>query len=240
MMNNPYILIIEDEASFAEVVADILSQAAYNIENRSTGAAGLDCLRTNKPDLILLDYGLPDMTGLEVLRQIRLRSSVPVIFVSGRGNDRDKVTVLEQGADDYISKPFHRAELLARIAALLRRVGWNPPESRVIEAGALVIDMARRQVLVNNTAVHLTPIEFAILAELARHASTIVSHQDLLAAVWGPDNRGDLPTLRVNISRLRAKLQDVPNHATSIQTVPRRGYRIVDLPLPLQPDMGLE
>lgn len=240
MSRDPKILLIEDEKSFASVVADILTQAGYATESTSTGTAGLQAVRKNVPDLVLLDFGLPDMSGLEVLSRIRTFSNVPVIFVSGASSDRDKVMVLEKGADDYISKPFHQEELLARIAALLRRIGWNPPEATRLETGALTIDIARRQATVNKHSLHLTPTEFAVLLKLTRHASKVVTHEEMLDTVWGTDNRSDLAALRVNISRLRQKLQEVPDHTTFIQTIPRRGYRIVDLPVPPQPRMGPE
>lgn len=220
------ILIIDDDAVYTSLVAELLVNAGYTTRTAPSGRAGLSLLRRYNPDLILLDYWLPDLSGLDVLRHIRTESNVPIIFVSAAGNDADKVTTLEQGADDHLEKPFHQDELIARITALLRRVGWSPHQDPVLTVGLLRVDITRRQATINNQTIHLTPNEFAILATLARHAGDVVQHETLLRAVWGGLQPDNLRALRVNISRLRHKLAAYDQAAVQVQTVPGMGYRI--------------
>ncbi len=220
------ILIIDDDAVYTRIVAELLTGAGYTARTAPSGRAGLSLLRRYSPDLILLDYRLPDLTGLDVLRRIRAESNIPIIFVSGTSSEADKVTTLEQGADDHLEKPFHQDELIARITALLRRVGWSPHQEPVLTVGMLRVDIARRQASVNNQNIHLTPNEFAILVTLVRHAGDVVHHDALLRAVWGGLQPDNLRALRVNISRLRRKLAACNQAAVQVQTVPGMGYRI--------------
>lgn len=166
------------------------------------------------------------MTGLEVLRTIRVESNIPIIFFSGENSDQEQVCALEQGADDYLLKPFHRDELLARITALLRRVSWSPHQDPVLTVGQLRIDIARRQVQLGSQSIHLTPNEFAILVTLARQVEEVVSYDTLLQAVWGGVQPTNLSALRVNISRLRQKLATTDQPLVHVQTMPGKGYRI--------------
>jgi two-component system KDP operon response regulator KdpE len=227
MMNqSKQLLLIEDDVSFAAVMADMLSQEQYEVRMAHTGETGLNLFERHPPDIVLLDLNLPDATGFEILSVIRRESNVPVLIISADGRDLDKVRALEDGADDYVTKPFHQEELVARIAALLRRVNWAPQKEMIIDVGDLQVDMARHQVTLRGQPVHLTPIEYAILCILMQRTGEIVTHEELLNAVWGPGYEGDYSVLRVNISRLRQKVESLPRCPNYIITVPRRGYRI--------------
>jgi len=218
------VLIVEDDADTAEVVTTLLRDAGYSTITVEHGRAALDEIAHEAPDLVLLDLNLPDVNGLEVLKTVRTRSFLPMIVISGFGKDRDRVMALEAGADDYMSKPFSPDELIARVRALLRRVEWTPkPETKLV-VRRLELDMPRRQAAISGRRLHLTPIEYGILVTLMRNAGKIVSHDDLLRAVWGENYRGDFSVLRVNISRLRQKLEDNPRRPTYIVTVPGQGY----------------
>ena len=218
------VLIVEDDADTAEVVTTLLRDAGYGTITVEHGRAALDEIAHEAPDLVLLDLNLPDVNGLEVLKTVRARSFLPMIVISGFGKDRDRVMALEAGADDYMSKPFSPDELIARVRALLRRVEWTPkPETKLV-VRRLELDMPRRQAAISGRRLHLTPIEYGILVTLMRNAGKIVSHDDLLRAVWGENYRGDFSVLRVNISRLRQKLEDNPRRPTYIVTVPGQGY----------------
>lgn len=220
------LLLIEDDAHLAALLADLLQSSGYRVSVAHTAQKGLEEFQSRPPDLVLLDLALPDMSGFAVLRHIRARSNVPIVIVSGDATEADKVQALENGADDYITKPFHEDELLARITALLRRISWTPQSEAILEVGHLRVDMARRQVTMRGEPLHLTPIEYAILCTLMQHAGRTVTHEELLTGVWGPEYRGDFSVLRVNISRLRHKVEADPRQPQYILTVPRQGYRM--------------
>jgi DNA-binding response OmpR family regulator len=218
------VLIVEDDEDTAEVVTTLLRDAGYETTTVDHGREALSEIAHEAPDLVLLDLNLPDVSGLEVLKAVRARSFLPMIVISGYGKDRDRVMALEAGADDYMSKPFSPEELIARVRALLRRVEWTPkPETKLV-VRRLELDMPRRQAAISGRRLHLTPIEYGILVTLMRNAGKIVGHDDLLRAVWGDNYRGDFSVLRVNISRLRQKLEDNPRRPTYIVTVPGQGY----------------
>lgn len=218
------VLIVEDDDNTAEVIQTLLKDVGYRANSVDSGAAALNEIAHSVPDLVLLDLNLPDINGLEILRAVRMHSFLPVIILSGYGKDRDRVLALEAGADDYMAKPFSPDELIARVRALLRRVEWTPkPETRLM-VRRLEIDMPRRQASIRGHRLHLTPIEYGILAMLMRRAGKVVTHDDLLRAVWGDNYREDYSVLRVNISRLRQKLEDNPRRPTYIVTVPGQGY----------------
>ena len=218
------ILVVEDDEDTAEVVCTLLKDAGYDASAVERGDEAIDAINDSGPDLVLLDIKLPDMNGLDVLREVRAQSSLPLIILSGFGTDRDRVNALEAGADDYMAKPFSPEELVARVKALIRRVKWTPqPETR-LRVRQLELDMPRRQAFINGERLHLTPIEYGILVTLMREAGQIVSHDDMLRAVWGENYRGDYSVLRVNVSRLRQKLEDNPRRPSYIVTVPGRGY----------------
>lgn len=218
------ILVVEDDEDTAEVVTTLLKDAGYHAFAVDEGRTALDEITTIHPDLVLLDINLPDMNGLEVLRAVRVHSFLPMIVLSGYGKERDRVQALEAGADDYMSKPFSPEELVARVRALLRRVEWTPKPDTQLVVRRLELDMPRRQAQINGKRLHLTPIEYGILVTLMRNAGKVISHDDLLRAVWGDNYRSDFSVLRVNISRLRQKLEDNPRRPGYIITVPGQGY----------------
>ncbi len=218
------ILIVEDDEDTAEVVCTLLQDAGYHAVAVDRGELALNEIENLSPDLVVLDINLPDINGLDILRQVRTQSFLPMIILSGYGKDRDRVIALEAGADDYMSKPFSPEELIARVRALLRRVEWTPePETR-LRVRELELDMSRRQATIYGKRLHLTPIEYLILVTLMRNAGKVISHDELLSSVWGDDYKGDYSVLRVNISRLRQKLEKNPRHPSYIVTVPSQGY----------------
>ncbi len=221
---NRHILIVEDDADTAEMVSIFLETAGYSTATADSGETALNEITSQQPDLVLLDLGLPDMSGLDVLKQVRASSFLPLIVISGKTQERDKVVALEQGADDYMGKPFSQEELLARVMALLRRVGWTPIPEPKLTVRHLELDMARRQASIRGKRLHLTPVEYGILVTMMRSAGEVVSHDELLHAVWGERYEGDYSVLRVNISRLRQKLEENPRHPSYVVTVPGQGY----------------
>lgn len=218
------ILIVEDDNDTAEIVSALLESAGYTAVTAETGSTALSEIDTASPDLVLLDMHLPDMNGLDVLRKVRANSFLPMIVLSGFTQERDKVVALEAGADDYMAKPFSPEELVARVNALLRRVEWTPPVEPKLTVRQLELDMARRQASIRGHKLHLTPIEYGILITLMRSAGQTITHDALLRTVWGEQYEGDYSVLRVNISRLRQKLEENPRHPTYIVTVPGQGY----------------
>ncbi|PJF27436.1 MAG: DNA-binding response regulator [Phototrophicales bacterium] len=224
------ILIVEDDEDTAEVVTAIMSQAGYTVMAVDRGQVALHEIHNAPPDLVLLDLGLPDMNGLEVLRQVRANSLLPLIVLSGYTEERDKVNALEAGADDYLAKPFSPEELVARIGALLRRVEWTAPSESKLIVRNLEVDLARRVVLLRGKRLQLTPIEYGLLVALMRRAGQILTHDELLRTVWGDQYTGDFSVLRVNVSRLRQKLDENPRAPSYIVTVAGQGYT-----MPLRP-----
>ena len=218
------ILVVEDDEDTAEVVCTLLNDAGYQTTAVMHGEAALDEISQATPDLVLLDLKLPDMEGLDILRKVRSHSFMPMIILSGMGHDRDRVVALEEGADDYMAKPFVPEELVARVKALLRRVEWTPKPEIQLVVRQLELDMPRRQATIRGKTLHLTPIEYGILVTLMRNAGKVVTHQEMLQAVWGKDVRGDYSVLRVNVSRLRQKLEENPRRPQYIVTAPSQGY----------------
>jgi two-component system KDP operon response regulator KdpE len=225
-LDSRQILVVEDDEDTAEVVCTVMENAGYQAIAVETGENALQEIWSQTPDLILLDLGLPDIHGLEVLRQVRDRSFLPLIVISGSSNEGGKVEALEAGADDYMSKPFSPEELVARVQALLRRVAWTPQAETKLVVRELELDIPHRQATIRNERLHLTPVEYGLLATLMRHADKVVSHDELLSAVWGEEYEGDFSVLRVNISRLRHKLERNPRRPQYIVTVPGEGYRM--------------
>lgn len=220
------ILIVEDDEDTAEIVCTLLNRAGYEATAVDRGELALDEIAQLSPDLVLLDLGLPDIHGLDILRSVRSYSFLPMIVLSGYTHEKDKVKALEAGADDYLIKPFSPEELVARVAALLRRVDWTPPADTQLTVRHLELDMPRRQATIQGRRLNLTPVEYGLLIALMRSAGRTVSHDDLLRAVWGEQYEGDYSVLRVNISRLRQKIEDNPRHPGYILTVPGEGYMI--------------
>ncbi|MCC6802775.1 MAG: response regulator transcription factor [Anaerolineae bacterium] len=222
---SPLILVVEDDSDTADYVTALLQTSGYNAVTADSGEIALSEIANAQPDLVLLDLNLPDMAGLDVLRQVRANSLLPMIILSGATQDKSKVVALEEGADDYVVKPFSPEELVARVHALLRRVvQWTPPAETRLHVRHLELDMARRQVTIRGKKLHLTPVEYGILVTLMRSAGTVIGHDELLRTVWGEKYEGDYSVLRVNISRLRQKLEENPRYPTYIVTAPGQGY----------------
>jgi two-component system KDP operon response regulator KdpE len=223
----PLILLIEDQPEIRRFLRASLTGSGYRLCEASQGAEGLEKAAHARPALVLLDLGLPDMDGLKVIRQIREGSTVPIVVLSARGNEADKIKALDEGADDYLTKPFGIGELLARIRATLRRVSDSPEEDVApLTWGALRIDFARRQVFVREKLVHLTPIEYRLLTTLLRHAGKLVTHRQLLKEVWGPDCVFEKHYLRVYMTHLRRKIEADPSRPRYLLTEPGVGYRL--------------
>jgi two-component system, OmpR family, KDP operon response regulator KdpE len=221
-------LVVEDDPNIVDLIRSNLAVRGYDTVVSVDGLRALRLLETESPDIVLLDLMLPEVDGFELCRQIRERSAVAIIVVSARGGERDKVTALNVGADDYMTKPFSIEELLARITATLRRT--RPavaPESAptVITIGDLTVDLAAQQVTRSGRPVHLTPTEFALLRELAINRGKLLTHAHLLRRVWGHGYETETEYVRVYVRRLRAKLE-TDNRAPIILTQPRAGYRI--------------
>ncbi len=222
---NRLILIVEDDENTADFVTELLETSGYTAVIADTGEIALNEITNTQPDLVLLDMSLPDMNGLDLLRQVRSSSLLPMIVLSGVTHERSKVIALEEGADDFVAKPFSPEELVARVHALLRRVvDWTPPADTRLRVRHLELDMARRQVSIRSKKLHLTPVEYGILVTLMRSAGTVITHDELLRTVWGEKYEGDYSVLRVNISRLRQKLEENPRYPTYIVTAPSQGY----------------
>jgi two-component system, OmpR family, KDP operon response regulator KdpE len=218
------ILIVEDDQDTAEVVSTLLSNAGFHTTTVDRGDEALNAIFEQNHDLVLLDLMLPDMHGLDVLRAVRMKSFMPMIVLSGYGKEPERVVALESGADDYMSKPFSPEELVARVRALLRRIEWSPkPETRLV-IRQLELDMPRRIAYMKGRRLHLTPIEYGILLMLMREAGNVVSHDDLIKTVWGGEYGDDFSVLRVNVSRLRQKIEENPRRPHYIVTAPGQGY----------------
>ncbi len=219
-------LLVEDDPNIVDLIRANLAVRGYDTMVCADSDLALRLLETEAPDMVLLDLMLPDADGMELCRRIRERSGVAVIVVSARGGERDKVTALNMGADDYMTKPFSVEELLARITATLRRTRVTPapePTALTISAGDVLIDLGRQQVTRGGESIHLTPTEFALLRELATNRGKLLTHAHLLRHVWGPAYQTETEYLRVYIRRLRSKLGD--EGAQLILTAPRAGYR---------------
>lgn len=218
------ILIVEDDEDTAEVVCTLLENAGYRATAVDRGEMALDKITAQNPDLVVLDLNLPGISGIDVLKRVRSHSFLPMIVLSGFGKDRDRVIALEAGADDYMAKPFSPEELVARVKALLRRVEWTPKPETHLRVRELELDMPRRQAFIRGKKLHLTPIEYGILVMLMRNAGQVVGHEELLRSVWGDQYGDDFSVLRVNISRLRQKLEEYPRRPSYIVTAPSQGY----------------
>lgn len=221
------VLVIDDEPQIRRLISVSLARHGYQVESVASGEQGLDRLTEAPADMVLLDLGLPDIDGLEVARQIRSWSQVPIIVISVREDERDKIAALDLGADDYVTKPFSIAELLARVRANLRR-GAIAMEEPVVRVGILTIDAARRRVTRNGSEIHLTPTEYELLRLLARHPGRVLTHRQLLREMRGPAYEEERPLLRVHMVALRQKLGVSPNTPGYIATEPGVGYRLLD------------
>jgi two-component system KDP operon response regulator KdpE len=225
----PQILVIDDELSVRTVVRVKLEKHGYRVVEAETATAGLEQARACAPDAVVLDLGLPDMDGLDVTKAIRARSPMPILIVSARGREQDKVDALDAGADDYLTKPFGADELLARLRVALRHAARAacPDDTTVLRAGDLSVDLDRRTVLRAGHAVHLTPIQYTLLVELMKAGGRVVTHRQLLVAARGPAHVSDTQYLRVFMSQLRQKLEPNVARPEYIATDPGVGYRIL-------------
>jgi two-component system, OmpR family, KDP operon response regulator KdpE len=225
--NGDLLLVVEDEPQLRRYLRATLSAHGFRMEEALDGAAGLRMAAAVRPGVVLLDLGLPDMDGLEVLRRLREWSRVPVIILSARGQEEDKIRALDGGADDYLTKPFGTGELLARIRAALRRVEPGNPSSEPCQQwGDVEFDLAAREVRRKGETIHLTPNEFDLLAVLVRHAGKVLTHHQLLKEVWGGVAGAQPHYLRVYMAQLRRKLEDDPARPRHLLTELGVGYRL--------------
>ncbi len=227
------ILVVDDEPHVVRLVQANLQASGYQVLTATDGRVALQAVEDKLPDLVILDLMMPGLDGYEVCRRIREYSDVPIIVLTARGAEIDKITCLDAGADDYLTKPFSIGELLARVRAVLRR-SRSPEEIRnrpPFRSGNLTIDFGRRQVTVGGKPVELSPTEYKLLATLARNADRVMLHEELLREVWGPEYRDERDYLRVYIRYLRQKLEADPSHPQLILTQQGAGYRLAALPV---------
>jgi two-component system, OmpR family, KDP operon response regulator KdpE len=222
------VLLVDDDPGIRKFVSSNLIARGYEVESVGDGRVAVERIVAAEPDLVILDILLPSLDGLEVCRRVRAESTVPIIMLTARGDERDKITALSEGADDYLTKPFSIEELLVRVQAVLRRAGWSSPVSqptRPLECGKLALDPINRSVSVGDQRWRLTPTEFSLLHLLVSHAGQVLTHQMLLLRVWGPEYSGEHDYLRIYIYRLRRKLRLEEGEGEYIATVPGVGYR---------------
>jgi DNA-binding response OmpR family regulator len=227
VQGHPTVLVVDDEVPMLTSMRYFLEREGYRVVTAETGTAALETASAEHPALIVLDIMLPDVDGLEVTRRIRQILQVPIIMVSARGDEVDKVVGLEVGADDYLAKPFGSREFVARVRAAIRR-GSNMGQTDRLKVGPLMIDFARHAVSLRGRPVELPRKEFDLLRVLAEHAGQVVTRRDLLTAVWGDDFFGEEKTLDVHVSRLRQRLESDPGGPPLIQTIRSVGYRLRD------------
>ncbi len=221
------VLVVEDEAHMARLLRASLGSHGLRVLQARRGSLAIELASSHNPDLILLDLGLPDMDGLEVAQAIRARSAIPILVLSARGQEEDKIRALDAGASDYITKPFGTEELLARVRVALRHAAQaRRGQASVIEVGELRLDLIAREVTLRGEAVHLTPTEYKLLATLARRLDEVVTHRQLLTEVWGPTRAEETAYLRVTMGQLRHKIEREPSRPRYLLTEPRVGYRL--------------
>ncbi len=230
-MIGPVVLVVEDELPMRRFLRASLESQDFQVVEADSAREAIAAATSYNPEVVLLDLGLPDLDGLELTRQLREWSKAPIIVISARGREADKVEALDAGADDYLTKPFGVGELLARIRVALRHAreagGADEP---VLEFGPLRIDLARRIVTVDGAEVHLTPIEYRLLALLARNAGKVLTHRQILKEVWGPGHAQESHYIRVYMAQLRRKIEAEPARPRLLLTEPGVGYRLRDRP----------
>ena len=231
MSAEPLVLAVDDEAGILRLIKLELSTQGFRVVTAENGEQALRMAEEHRPDIVLLDIVMPDITGLEVMRKLRERTNIPVILLTAKGSDADKVRGLEMGADDYLAKPFSPEELSARVRAVLRRALGSAGLENVVHAGDVEVDLNRRLVKRKGELVTLTRTEWMLLQHLAANAGKIMLNAELLSKVWGPEYRDDLQYLRVWVSRLRRKLEEEPSQPKLIKTFQGIGYMF---------DLGLE
>lgn len=227
--DKPKILLVEDDPPLRQLLMTTLESQDYSVSAFATGREGLNAARNEHPSLLILDLGLPDLDGQEVIRRLRLWTKLPIIVLSARNQENDITQALDNGADDYLTKPFGNAELLSRIKALLRRVtSTSSNELMSFQAGDLRIELSKRRLFVGEREVHLTPIEFRLLTELVRNAGFVVTHRQLLEKVWGPSYVEHSHYLRIYMGQLRHKLETDSTRPRYLLTEAGVGYRLND------------
>ena len=231
-MSKCSVLIIEDEKNIQTFMGKVLKRQKYRVLCADTGAQGLEIIRSQCPDIILLDLGLPDMNGFDIIREVRTWTSTPIIVISARTAEQEKVSALDLGADDYITKPFGTSELLARIRASLRHSNRlrtdSPLYLRPYRHGEMTLDFSKRLLTIGSQVVHLTPIEYKIVAYLAQNSGKVITYATLLSNVWGPYADSDNKILRVNMANIRRKIEDDPAQPRYIFTEVGVGYRMAE------------
>jgi two-component system KDP operon response regulator KdpE len=227
MTKTARILLVDDELPIQRTLGPLLRSRGYEVDVAATGAQALSLLDSRAPDLVILDLGLPDLDGVEVCRRMRAESTVPILVLSARGAEADKVSALDLGADDYVTKPFGPEELLARIRVVLRRVFSDDeaPAGR-LQVGDMTIDYDRHRVMRDDEEIRLTPKEFDLLALLARNADRVLTHRAILKAIWGPSAVNQPEYLWVLIAQLRKKIEPNPSHPRYLLSEPWVGYRL--------------
>jgi two-component system KDP operon response regulator KdpE len=221
-----HVLVVEDDQGIRDVLRVLLGTENYRVVEAQTAQRAQVEARSHKPDLMLVDLGLPDGSGLEVIRRVREWSSLPVIVLSARTMEEQKIAALDAGADDYITKPFSAPELLARVRAALRRNIRSPDQKSRLRLGRVFIDLGLRETRGIQGEIHLTPLEYRVLECLARHTGMIVRQDQLIREVWGPDRIGDTRSLRVCVKNLRSKLEPDPRRPKHLITEAGLGYRL--------------
>ena len=219
------LLVVDDEPQIRRALKIGLERAGHTVLQAENGAMGLDLAAEHPPDLVILDLAMPEPDGIEVCLRLREWSKVPILVLSVREDEEDKIAALDAGADDYLTKPFSTGELLARIRAITRRASADEPDPPAFTAGELTVDFARRQVRLAGQEVHLTPIEYDLLRQLTLHSGRVMTHRQLLSRVWGAEYADDTHTLRVHVANLRNKIEDDPARPRRRVTEPRIGYR---------------
>ena len=220
------VLLVEDELAIRRFLRPAIEAAGWRLIEKETGQSGVLAASQCRPDVMILDLGLPDMDGIDVVRRVREWSAVPIIILSARGQETDKIAALDAGADDYVHKPFSVGELVARIRVALRHAASqaHPAAESAIVAGDISVDLIRRIVALRGNEVHLTPIEYKLLTTLARHAGLVMTHRQLLREVWGPGHAEDSTSLRMFVRQLRQKLEGNPAQPTHLITEVGVGY----------------
>lgn len=226
MDDSALILLIEDDTQTRRFLKSSLRHRGWSTVEADSGKAGLAMLNSEDPDLVILDLGLPDMDGIAVTRRLRQLSDLPILILSARSQEQNKIMALDAGADDYLTKPFGSGELHARLQALMRRVARSLINQEIFETGLLRIDLAYRKVFISGHEIHMTPIEFRLLSILTRHAGVVVTHRQLLQEVWGAEHVHDQHYLRIYMGQLRHKLEVNPARPRYLMTEVGVGYRL--------------
>lgn len=224
--SKPLILLIEDDEQTRRFLKSSLSHKGWRIIEADNGKTGLAMIKSDHPDLVILDLGLPDMDGISVTKRLRQVSTIPVLVLSARSEEQNKILALDAGADDYLTKPFGTGELHARLHALLRRINRTLPASEIFETGQLTVDLAQRKVFIAHNEVRITPIEFRLLGILIRQAGLVVTHRQMLQEVWGAEHINDQHYLRIYMGQLRHKLEANPARPQYLLTEVGVGYRL--------------